>query len=71
MQKSGPTETTQLCNYAFSLTFEQAKEGDNEALLRVLEEMRSEIDTLANFLKLPKEEGIQEITVQFIERIRG
>ncbi|NTU24323.1 hypothetical protein HPY28_28820 [Brevibacillus sp. HB1.2] len=71
MQKSGPKETTQLCNNAFSLKLEQAKEGDNEALLRVLEEMRSEIDSLAGFLKLPKEEGIQEITAQFIEKIRG
>ncbi|GED57249.1 hypothetical protein ABER61_16390 [Brevibacillus formosus] len=71
MQKSESKETTQLCNYAFSLTVEQAKEGDNEALLRVLEEMQSEIDSLAGFLKLPKEEGIQEITAEFIEKIRG
>ncbi|MED1802273.1 MULTISPECIES: hypothetical protein [Brevibacillus] len=71
MQKSEPEETAQLSNHAFSLIAEQAKNGDNEALLKVLEEMQPEIDSLAGFLKLPKEEGIQEITTQFIEKIRG
>ncbi|WP_188069894.1 hypothetical protein [Brevibacillus brevis] len=71
MQKSKPKETTPLCNYAFSLMVERAKSGDNEALLKVLEEMQPEIHNLAGFLKLPKEEGIQEITTQFIERIRS
>ncbi|TKI56254.1 hypothetical protein E8L90_12690 [Brevibacillus antibioticus] len=71
MQKSEPEETAQLSNHAFSLIAEQAKNGDNEALLKVLEEMQPEIDYLAGFLKLPKEEGIQEITTQFIEKIRG
>ncbi|MFA4134121.1 MULTISPECIES: hypothetical protein [unclassified Brevibacillus] len=71
MQKSESKETTQLPNHAFSLMVEQAKNGDNEALLKVLQEMQPEIDSLAGFLKLPKEEGIQEITAQFIERIRG
>ncbi|KZE47769.1 hypothetical protein AV540_18545 [Brevibacillus parabrevis] len=71
MQKSEPEETTTILDQAFSLMVEQAKNGDNEALLKVLEEMQPEIDSLAGFLKLPKEEGIQEITTRFIEKIRG
>ncbi|NQF16088.1 hypothetical protein HPY31_19505 [Brevibacillus sp. HB1.3] len=50
---------------------EQAKNGDNESFQSVLEEMQPEITSLAGFLKLPKEEGIQEIMAQFIEEIRG
>ncbi|KZE44161.1 hypothetical protein AV540_02370 [Brevibacillus parabrevis] len=71
MQKSEPEETTTILDQAFSLMVEQAKNGDNDALLKVLEEMQPEIDSLAGFLKLPKEEGIQEIMAQFIEEIRG
>ncbi|TKI57013.1 hypothetical protein E8L90_16930 [Brevibacillus antibioticus] len=71
MQKSESKDTTQLCNHTFSLMVDRAKSGDNEALIRVLEEMQPEIDSLAGFLKLPKEEGIQEITTRFIEKIRG
>lgn len=71
MQKSEPKETTQLSNHEFSLMIEQAKNGDNESFQSVLEEMQPEITSLAGFLKLPKEEGIQEIMAQFIEEIRG
>ncbi|MFS0917724.1 hypothetical protein [Brevibacillus sp. 179-C 1.1 NHS] len=71
MQKSKPKEATQLSNHEFSLTVERARYGDNEALLKVLQEMQTEIYNLAGFLKLPKEEGIQEITTRFIEKIRG
>ncbi|GEC92461.1 helix-turn-helix domain-containing protein [Brevibacillus brevis] len=71
MQKSKPKEAAQLSNHAFTLMVDQAKNGDNEALLMVLEEMEPEINNLASFLKLPKEEGIQEITTRFIEKIRG
>ncbi|TGV31182.1 hypothetical protein EN829_033985 [Mesorhizobium sp. M00.F.Ca.ET.186.01.1.1] len=70
MQKSEPEETATILDQAFSLMVDRAKSGDNEALIRVLEEMQSEIDSLAGFLKLPKEEGIQEITTRFIEKIR-
>lgn len=62
---------TRLSNHEFSVMVEQAKNGDNEALLRVLEEMQPEMDNLAGFLKLPREEGIQAIITQFIEKIRG
>ncbi|WP_162309021.1 hypothetical protein [Brevibacillus antibioticus] len=71
MQNSEPEETTTILDQAFSLMVDRAKSGDNEALIRILEEMQSEIDSLAGFLKLPKEEGIQEITTRFIEKIRG
>ncbi|CAI8703256.1 HTH_16 domain-containing protein [Brevibacillus sp. IT-7CA2] len=71
MQKSEPKEAAQISNHAFSLMVEQAKSGDNEALLKVLEEMEPEINNLVSFLKLSKEEGIQEITMQFIEKLRG
>lgn len=71
MQKSESEETTTILDQAFSLMVDRAKSGDNEALIRVLEEMQSEIDSLAGFLKLPKEEGIQEITTRFIEKMRG
>ncbi|MBG9942760.1 hypothetical protein ABE237_02175 [Brevibacillus formosus] len=71
MQKSGPKEAAQISNHTFSLMVEQARSGNNEALLKVLEEMEPEINNLASFLKLSKEEGIQEITMQFIEKLRG
>ncbi|MED4567926.1 hypothetical protein [Brevibacillus agri] len=41
---------------------DRAKYGDNEALLKVIEEMKTEIESLAGFLKLSRQEGIQEIT---------
>ncbi|KZE51724.1 hypothetical protein AV540_12725 [Brevibacillus parabrevis] len=71
MQKSKPKEAAQISNHTFGLMVERAKNDDNEALLRILEEMEPEINNLAGFLKLPKEDGIQEITMQFIERIRS
>ncbi|WP_148039121.1 helix-turn-helix domain-containing protein [Brevibacillus gelatini] len=71
MQKSKPEEAAQLSNHEFGVMVERAKNGDNEALVRVLVEIQPEIDNLARFLKLPKEEGVQEITTQFIEKIRG
>ncbi|MED1726358.1 hypothetical protein [Brevibacillus parabrevis] len=70
MQKSKLKETTTISDQTFDLMVEKAKNGDNEALLKLLEEMSPEIERLAGFLKLPKEEGIQEITTQFIEKIR-
>ncbi|MGM0712520.1 hypothetical protein [Brevibacillus parabrevis] len=70
MQKSKLKETPTISDQTFDLMVEKAKNGDNEALLKLLEEMSPEIERLAGFLKLPKEEGIQEITTQFIEKIR-
>ncbi|WP_281869960.1 hypothetical protein [Brevibacillus parabrevis] len=70
MQKSKLKETTTISDHTFDLMVEKAKNGDNEALLKLLEEMNPEIERLAGFLQLPKEEGIQEITTQFIEKIR-
>ncbi|MFS0558706.1 hypothetical protein [Brevibacillus sp. 179-C9.3 HS] len=61
MQKSEPEETAQLSNHAFSLIAEQAKNGDNEALLKVLEEMQPEIDSLAGFLKLRKKREFKKL----------
>ncbi|WP_289137791.1 hypothetical protein [uncultured Brevibacillus sp.] len=71
MQKSKSKEAAQLPDQEFSLMIERAKTGDNEALLRVLKEMEPEIMEVVGFLKLSKEEGIQEITMQFIEKIRS
>lgn len=71
MQKSKFKEAAPLSDHVFSIMIERAKNGDNEALSKVLEEMEPEIDELAGFLRLPKDEGIQAITVKFIEKIRG
>ena len=47
-----------------------AKNGDNKALEIILSKLEPDIQYLASFIKMPKEEVIQEIKASFIEIIR-
>ncbi|TRY27678.1 hypothetical protein FOI68_04590 [Brevibacillus sp. LEMMJ03] len=49
---------------------DEAQKGNNEALLQLLEWFEPEIHALARFIKMPKEDSIQEIKAQFIAFIR-
>ncbi|TGV30033.1 hypothetical protein EN829_038280 [Mesorhizobium sp. M00.F.Ca.ET.186.01.1.1] len=68
MQKSKSKETTQLSNDTFGLMIDRAKYGDNEALLKVIEEMKPEIESLAGFLKLPKQYLNAKVTLGISNR---
>ena len=70
MQKSWPNETTTLSNDQFTKLVERAISGDNDALMKVLQELDQDIQHLAEFLKLPKEDGTQAIKTKFIEILR-
>ncbi|WP_340259502.1 helix-turn-helix domain-containing protein [Brevibacillus borstelensis] len=70
MQESRSKEVAAISNHSFIRMIERAKNGDNDALTMVLQEMEPEIQYLAGFLKMSKEDGIQEIKTQFIEKLR-
>ncbi|WP_152523336.1 helix-turn-helix domain-containing protein [Brevibacillus thermoruber] len=55
---------------AFERMMDEARKGNNEALLQLLEWFEPEIHALARFIKMPKEDSIQEIKAQFIAFIR-
>jgi hypothetical protein len=54
----------------FERMMDEARKGNNEALIKLLEWFEPEIHALARFIKMPKEDSIQEIKAQFIEFIR-
>jgi hypothetical protein len=71
MQESRSKEVEAISNHSFSRMIERAKCGDNDAITMLLLKMEPEIQHLAGFLKMSKEDGIQEIKTQFIEKLRG
>ncbi|SNT22744.1 Helix-turn-helix domain-containing protein [Anaerovirgula multivorans] len=58
-------------NETFRLLVEQARKGDNGALEKVLEELEPHMEHLASFIKMPREDSLQEMKTRFIEVIRG
>jgi hypothetical protein len=55
---------------AFERLMDEARKGNNEAMLQLLEWFEPEIHALARFINMPKEDSIQEIKAQFIAFIR-
>lgn len=55
---------------SFDVIFERARSGDNGAMLQVLDLLQPEMERMACFIKMPREESIQEIKSQLIELIR-
>ena len=58
-------------NDSFCMMLKRAEAGDNQALLKVLETFQSEMEYLAGFIKMPKEDSIQEMKTVLIEKIRN
>ncbi|UYZ12863.1 helix-turn-helix domain-containing protein [Brevibacillus sp. WF146] len=63
-------ESAAPASHAFERMMDEARKGNNEALLQLLEWFEPEIHALARFIKMPKEDSIQEIKAQFIAFIR-
>jgi hypothetical protein len=61
---------TQRKNDSFYMTFKLAMAGDNQAMMEVIDFLLPDMEYLANFIKLPREESIQEMKAAMIEAIR-
>ncbi|MED1726336.1 hypothetical protein [Brevibacillus parabrevis] len=57
-------------NDSFCMTLERAQTGDQQALLNILDFLHSDMEYLASFIKLPREESIQTMKVAMLEAIR-
>lgn len=57
-------------NDSFCMTLERAQSGDHQALLKILDFLHPDMEHLASFIKLPREESIQAMRVAMIEAIR-
>ena len=70
MQKqiSWGTQTTN--DESFSLMLKQAEAGDKEAIGKIIDFLESDMAYLASFIKLPREDSIQEMKTAMIEAIR-
>ncbi|BAU29798.1 helix-turn-helix protein [Aneurinibacillus soli] len=69
MQKKVVKEFTEG-SASFSSILEEARCGNNESLIYILNFFDDYIHELTKFIKAPKEEVVQEIQVRFIEEIR-
>lgn len=69
MQEQILTDTGAADN-AFCVILQQAESGDNDALLEVLNRFQSDMEYLACFIKMPREDSIQEMKAALIELIR-
>lgn len=56
---------------SFCLTFKRAQHGDNQALLEILDFLHPDMEYLATFIKLPREESINEMKTAMIGAIRS
>ncbi|KMZ44208.1 MULTISPECIES: hypothetical protein [Bacillales] len=56
---------------SFSLTLQKAQSGDNRAVLTVLDFLLPDMEYLASFIKLPREESMQEMKTAMLEVIRS
>ncbi|SNT24081.1 hypothetical protein SAMN05446037_10602 [Anaerovirgula multivorans] len=57
-------------NETFRLLKEQARKEVNEILEKVFEELEPHLDYLSSFIKMPREDSLQEMKTRFIEIIR-
>jgi hypothetical protein len=55
----------------FSTLVDLAQKGDQEALAEIIQLFEEEIEYLSNFIRQPREDSIQELTVELISIILG
>lgn len=54
----------------FSITLQKAQSGDNEALEKIINIFQDEMRNMCRYIKMPKEEIMQELYVELISIIR-
>lgn len=69
MQSGFPKETKGE-HEEHRVLIEKAKNGDNAALEELMNVLEPDIKTLAQYIKMPKEDSMQEIKAQFIAALR-
>jgi hypothetical protein len=69
MQGDSP-KTIEEKHEKYRMLIEKAKNGDNAALEELITILEPDINTLAKFIKMPREDTIQEIKTSFIEILR-
>ena len=70
MQKenfSGPKDE----NKGFSIILQKASDGDNRAMEELIKIFEDEINSLCRYIKVPKEDVIQELYAELIILVRG
>ncbi|MFB0828180.1 helix-turn-helix domain-containing protein [Brevibacillus laterosporus] len=57
-------------NDSFCIMLKRAQSGDNQALIEIIEFLEPDMEYLACFIKMSREDSIQEMKVAMIEAIR-
>ncbi|MDR7319643.1 hypothetical protein [Brevibacillus nitrificans] len=57
-------------NESFCMTLKRAQSGDHQSLLSILDFLHPDMQYLASFIKLPREESIQAMKAAMLEAIR-
>jgi hypothetical protein len=52
------------------MRLQRAQSGDNEALMEIFDFLQPDMEYLACFIKMPREDSIQEMKVALMEAIR-
>ncbi|EST55147.1 hypothetical protein T458_08655 [Brevibacillus panacihumi W25] len=60
---------TQPKKYPFGKLLKLAEMGDQHAMEQILKIFESDMEQLASFIRMPREESLQQIKVDFIEEI--
>lgn len=55
---------------SFCMMLKSAQAGDNQALMNILDFLLPDMEQLACFIKLPREDSIQEMKTAMMEAIR-
>lgn len=53
------------------MKLQRAQSGDNEALLEIFEMYQPEMEYFASFIKMPREDSIQEMRAALMDLIRS
>jgi len=69
MQSGFPKPTKEQLE-RLCILIEKSKLGDNQALEELFKVLEPEINNLAQYIKMPREDTIQEIKTKFIEYLR-
>ncbi|AYB39950.1 helix-turn-helix domain-containing protein [Brevibacillus laterosporus] len=63
-------KVTSTENNSFCIMLKRAQTGDNQALMEIIECLEPDMEYLACFIKMSREDSIQEMKVAMIEAIR-
>jgi len=55
---------------SFGILLQLAKEGDNQAMEQIIHRFEPDMQRLASFIRMPREESVQHMKAAFIEMLR-